>query len=109
MKKRLNFYKEQERWYADVPEFSKEENEMVFGADTFLERLSVGYENVTVEFSDTEDGESLFAYQLIEHDEEGGTYANKINPLQTMWLCNVTHFVFGEHPQEFFITYVNVF
>ena len=34
--KPLRFYKENDKWYADVPGVSKEDNEMVFGSDIFL-------------------------------------------------------------------------
>ena len=40
MKSKLRFYKEKEKWYADVPGVSKEDNEMVFGSDIFLEKIS---------------------------------------------------------------------
>ena len=36
----LRFYKNNDRWYADVPDHTEEENEMVLGADTFLEKIS---------------------------------------------------------------------
>ena len=32
MKRKLRFYKENEKWYADVPGVSKEDNEMIFGS-----------------------------------------------------------------------------
>lgn len=53
MKHKLRFYKENERWYADVPGVSKEGNEMVFGSDIFLEKISNGKPQVIVEFSNS--------------------------------------------------------
>ena len=48
MESKLSFYKEQERWYADIPEVSKEDNEMVLGADIFLDKVSLGYLTVNI-------------------------------------------------------------
>ena len=48
MKRKLRFYKENEKWYADVPGVSKEDNEMVFGSDIFLEKISNGKPQVIV-------------------------------------------------------------
>ena len=43
--------------------------------------------------------------KLVAHDEIGGTY--KVENLdgfkEDVWLCNVVHFLFGEHPEYIFI------
>lgn len=96
----ISFYKESDRWYADIPSVSKEDCEMVQGADLFLERLSLGYDKVEVDFSDVDNGNSIYSYHLIEHDENGGTYTNGN---ETFWLCNVTHDIFDEHPNMLYI------
>lgn len=101
---KINFYKEAERWYADTPYGTKEDNEMVFGADTFLERVSMGYDNVYVEITDKSVEKYDYCFKLIEHDEYGGTYANVDNDTQIFWLCNLTHDVCGEHPSIIYIT-----
>ena len=46
----ISFYKELDRGYADIPNVSKEDCEMVQGADLLLERLSLGYDKVDVDF-----------------------------------------------------------
>jgi hypothetical protein len=98
----IKFYKEAERWYADIPNVSKEDCEMVLGADDLLERLSMGFNNVIVQFSTCENENNVYSYNLIEHDDYGGTYQNIKNGEQ-FWLCNVTHDVCGEHPEKLFI------
>ena len=39
IKMRQRFFKLNSRWYADVPNHTLEENEMVCGADTLLEEI----------------------------------------------------------------------
>ena len=43
--------------------------------------------------------------KLVAHDEIGGTY--KVENLdgfkEDVWLCNVVHVLFGEHPEYIFI------
>lgn len=97
---RLAFYKEVGKWYADVPQKSKEENEMVFGADEFLEKVSLGYDKIAVTFSDEECEDAMYNFKLIEHDNCGGTYKNASNENEKIWLCNVVHEVCIEHPME---------
>lgn len=99
----ISFYKESDRWYADIPSVSKEDCEMVQGADLLLDRLSLGYDKVDVDFSDVDNGKSIYRYHLMEHDENGGTYTNGN---ETFWICNVTHDVFGEHPKMLYINKV---
>lgn len=109
--KKYTFYKEDDnKWYIDLPEFieqggSKEELEMVSGADTFLDILSVGYDKVSLYISNQPfmDAETI---QLDYTDPEnplGGAYYWLVNyknkPFSLkIWLCSVTLFVFGEYP-----------
>ena len=73
------------------------------GADLLLDRLSLGYDKVEVDFSDVDSGSSIYRYHLIEHDDNGGTYTNG---KETFWLCNVIHDVFDEHPKMLYINKV---
>jgi hypothetical protein len=104
----LTFYKENSKWYADVPQVPKEENEMVFGADTFLDKLSHGADIISIRFSDSESENAIYSFKLIEHDEYGATYQNINDVDEKMWLCNVVHDVCIEHPMELFILKVSV-
>ena len=104
MKRKLKFYKENERWYADVPGVSKEDNEMVFGSDIFLEKISNGKPQVLVEFSNSDEDDAIYAFRMTDHDEYGASYCEVHNEDEPIWLCYVAHEIFIEHPAEIFIT-----
>ena len=104
MKHKLRFYKENEKWYADVPGISKEDNEMIFGSDIFLEKISNGKPQVIVEFSNFDEDNAIYAFRMTDHDEYGASYCEVHNKVEPIWLCNVAHEVFVEHPAEIFIT-----
>ena len=108
MNNKLRFYKENERWYADIPNVSKEDNEMVFGSDIFLEKISNGKTQIEIEFTIDYPGNFIYGFSLIDHDEYGATYQSKINKEETIWLCNVAHEIFIEHPMEIFITDIKI-
>lgn len=103
---KLKFYKEESnKWYVDLPtwEGSKAELEMVSGADVLLDLLSKNGNNVKVEISTSEP----LDYELYKYDEdESGSYyfvwdIMKGEKLEfTVWLCNVSIFVFGFHPER---------
>ena len=108
----FKFYKEETgRWYVDLPEWEgeKAELEMVMGADSFLEILSQGENEVYVTLSDKEfeTAEKLELIDLgrIEGVElgSGAWYSLKeylnIPYDMEMWLCDVTKFVFGDFPK----------
>lgn len=111
--KRIEFYKENGQWYANVEGHSKEENEMVAGADKFLDSISMGKEYVSMNVSDKICPKCQFLFQRIDHDDYGATYIVVGNhpdapalgadcfsiPQKKFWLCNVVHTVFGEHPE----------
>ena len=104
MRYKLKFYKENERWYADVPGVSKEDNEMVFGSDVFLEKISNRKPQVIVEFSNSDEDNAIYAFKMTDHDEYGASYCDVHNEEEPIWLCNVAHEIFIEHPAEIFIT-----
>lgn len=108
MKSKLRFYKENDKWYADVPGVSKEDNEMVFGSDIFLEKISNGKLQVVIEFSNSDENEAIYAFRMTDHDEYGASYCDVHNEEEPIWLCNVAHEVFIEHPAEIFITDIKV-
>jgi hypothetical protein len=122
MKKR--FYKENEIWYIDLPEFleqglgSKFNLMMVDGSDDLLDILSKNGTEVYLEFSHLPfDGATytLRAQQLGKNQDllsrighalvSYGMYYN-VRELDNMriWLCPVTEFVFGgSYPREIFV------
>ena len=111
---RYRFYKEEGYWYADIPAHTKEENEMVDGADLLLDTLAGSLcDEITLTITN---GIGLFrrgeiVLQRKSHDEIGadyeiidGRYA-KAHALIgcRCWLCNVVHTLFHEHPERLVI------
>lgn len=119
MEKVVRFFKQDNRWYADVPNHTLEENEMVMGADVALDYLSKGKPEVRITMCDEHPGwNAPLVLHLREHDDEGAYYDVSGLLLMTfleatqqaftgnkpeVWVCNVTHDIFGEHPQHIYI------
>ena len=101
-------------WYADVPNHTLAENEMVAGSDTFLEEVDQMTDNdgeVHITCSDNNETGSFLAKLLMKnHYQFGATYiltgpmAEKHDAVgYELWICNVTHDVLGEHPKSIYI------
>jgi hypothetical protein len=95
------------RWFAEIPEWegSRDELEMVMGADWMLDLLSNGEDSIELYLSDEPfDG---YSYKLNFKEEiyEGATYLFNGNNIDnySVWLCGVTKFVFGKFPQTIFL------
>ena len=102
MTRRFKFYKEDNRWFADLPEWEgeKDDLEMVMGADILLEILSGNSDYCYVTFSDEPfDDAKILSY---DHNESTAGYYNNDawHGPSTIWLCYVTEFVFGYMPEE---------
>ena len=106
MIKEIRFFKQDGIWYADVPEHTLEENEMVAGSDRFLDDISCNSNEVIMRIS-TEEPESDYVAHLkmIEHDSVGASYKviSALEVPEKVWICNVTHTVLGEHPENIYI------
>ena len=100
---KIRFYERDCRWYADLPEYiaqggTEEECEMVAGADTWLEMLSKGKSNITLEISELPiEGSST---HLLKVDGEGNY--REFDSNHEMWLCSVTVYVFGHYPDKIY-------
>ena len=127
MKTELRFFKKNSKWYADVPGHTLEDNEMVMGTDTILDMIKGDDDEVTLSLSDESVEDSFLILKMISHDEYGAYYSPSgplytviLNQLsedldenseifeylssgQGVWICNVTHDVFGEHPKEIYV------
>jgi hypothetical protein len=115
MERRLKFEKDDDhRWYAVLPEWegSRDELEMVCGADTWLEILSQGEDHVWMTIAD-EPFENANHIELhgtgIYSGVEVGSGASYMLrdyigiPYELeMWLCDVTLFVFGKFPEKIY-------
>ena len=110
----FKFYRDEIGWFVDLPEWEGEkwELQMVMGADSFLDILSQGENEVFVTLS-TEpfnNCEELSFQHLgaIEGPEigEGAWYILNqylgIDFNLKMWLCDVTKFVFGNFPKNIY-------
>jgi hypothetical protein len=116
----FKFYKtEVGRWYVDLPEWegSVDELEMVAGADLFLDLLSESEQTVNVILSTVPfEGSDVLELQRLGDVEswelgEGAWYKlleyKGIDYELTMWLCDVTKFVFDEFPKNIYFCKVS--
>lgn len=112
--KTIIFYRDNGQWYADVPGHTQEENEMVAGADVFLDKMSIKLfdtDIIKISVSDNnETGEFIAKLIRKNHDDAGATYTvtGKLAEEtgfsgQDIWLCDVVHSVLGEHPESIYI------
>ncbi len=111
MKKTLTFEKwDNGKWFVIYPDYEglQEDLEMVDGADTLLEYLTTDGMYVSL-MADTESHSNWACLQLTEHDELGGTYeVLGVDGFdESVWLCNVVHAVFGEHPEAIFFKVID--
>ena len=95
---------------------------MVMGVDVALEYLAEERTELFITLTDEYPGWSVpLELKRKDHDDEGAYYTvsgllfmDFIEKLQNMslwggsepevWICNVTHDVFGEHPEHIYIT-----
>lgn len=118
MKQNVRFFKQGSNWYADIPNHSLEENEMVMGSDIALEFLAKGKSELTATLSDEDEKHSILTMTMSSHDDEGAYYKisgflynefmnnfidNPDNFINEIWICNVTHDVFGCHPKNIYL------
>ena len=122
METKLRFFKRDKKWYADVPNHTLEENEMIMGSDTALDLMSDNKDEIVLTLSDEDDEHSILTMTMKEHDSEGAYYIlsgflyNKFLDLfaldsstlpsditNEIWICNVTHDVFGSHPKNIYL------
>lgn len=112
----LKFYKEtNNRWYVYLPKWngSKDDLEMVAGADNMLEYMSKGNRHVFLALSEQEfeNADKLCFLRLATELENGAFYKlEKYRGIEInleMWLCDVTKFVFGSFPKAIFLLVVN--
>lgn len=113
MKRLFRFNREEDdfgtyRWYIDLPEYSglKADLEMVSGADIMLDKLSLT-DSVDCVISD---GSLVDWDLLLEPLGEEGYYITTSHKMQydgiSVWLCEVTKFVFGYYPENIYIKVV---
>ena len=115
--KTIKFKREPDyRWFAVLPEWegSKDELEMVLGADTMLEFLSEDNDEVSLCMSgeEFENSDKLEFVRFAVELNNGAYY--KLSSFRgieiniDMWLCDVTKFVFGSFPKVIYISVINI-
>jgi hypothetical protein len=125
MKLTKRFYKENDIWYIDLPEFleaglgTKQNLMMVAGADLMLDNLSNNGTEITLTFADEpfEGSQNTLHKKRIGLDKKllalighapvdyGAYYDWKENNNQSVWLCPVTEYVFqGGYPETIYVS-----
>ncbi len=114
--KSYKFYKEYDnRWYIDLPKWegTKEELEMVCGADTMLEYFAEGNNEVELCISEKyfDNSDKLEFIRLADKIENGAFYLLReykdIEFNLELWLCDVTLWVFDKFPKNIYISVIN--
>ena len=112
--KQHRFYREGGGWYIDLPEYlegggSKGDLAMVAGADTMLDIVAGDNKEVTLQINiqPFDGSDELVLTQLCDPMMGGGYYfMNRFEGKevgQSMWLCDVTTFVFGYMPERIYV------
>lgn len=108
----LKFIKENNRWYYDFKwwGFSKDNLEMVAGADTLCEKYADGDEARVKIIASRKKlnkpgyieyvGEDMRDYGLKDHIVLGRVYSR---PKESFWICPVTLFVLGRYPNYIYL------
>lgn len=106
----LNFVKLANLWYAQLPEYTGDidELEMIAGADDMCETLDFNGDGLVqtivqdIPFKEGKTGKT-FTLNLVKSSEDDG--ADYICPEleQKVWLCDVTKYVFGQFPKTIYI------
>ena len=112
--KTYKFIKTGQDWYIDLPEFIQQggsigDLQMVDGADKMLDMMAGNESAVTLCIAKEkfEGADILTLTEKCNPYVGGGYYIMKqyegqeIN--RTMWLCQVTEFVFGDIPEQIFV------
>jgi len=110
----LRFYKEEkDKWYADIIGWTERKSalRMVAGADTLLDMIAKGRDEVYLHFSEDEIKDSDVLIFKRKTWINGATYqlnhylGNDIK--MKVWLCNVTLHVLGKFPKAIYFKEVD--
>jgi hypothetical protein len=120
----LNFYRNNNRWFIDLPEYLEaggdvDDLEMIFGADTFLSdrciigsdvvRMNVetekvsGYSELVKSSNDLEHGAFYVHVEQVPYSYDCNTEPDYTPTIrEVVWLCDVVKFIFGKFPQTIY-------
>jgi hypothetical protein len=112
--KPYKFIKTGQEWYIDLPGFIEQggsigDLQMVDGADKMLDMMADNQDSITLYVAKEffEGADMLTLTEKCDPYIGGGYYSMKhyegeeIN--RSMWLCQVTEFVFGDIPSQIFV------
>lgn len=103
----LKFYKEKDnRWFVDLPDWtgSKDDLEMVMGADTMLDYISPDESEVWLSMSEEPFDNHQYTLDFKEEIYDGAFYTLKGKNIELdIWLCAVTKFVFNNYPLKIYL------
>jgi hypothetical protein len=108
------FIKTGHEWFIDLPEYlaqggTKEDLQMVEGADKMLDMMAGNSDNVTLRIAKEpfDNADLLVLTEKCDPYIGGGYYLMKyyegMEVNRSMWLCQVTEFVFGDLPEKIFV------
>ena len=111
---KYQFYKSTTDWFIDLPEYIEQggtigDLQMIDGADTMLDIMAKGADSISLLISRSpfEGADMLVLKEKCDPYLGGGYYfMEKFENLavhQTMWLCQVTEFVFRDIPEQIFV------
>jgi hypothetical protein len=104
----FRFYKTVEgEWYVDLPEWegSREDLQMVAGADNWLDIMSEGDYELVIRLSDQNFPGSYPMFQTKPGDTGMYYHIPQYMDIKfglNIWLCDVTRFVFGYFPEKIY-------
>jgi hypothetical protein len=107
------FYKKGDNWFIDLPDFllgggSIDDLQMIDGADKMLDLISENGNSVLLYISSFpfDEADELILIEKCDPFVGGGNYLlksfEKKEVNKTIWLCQVTEFVFGQIPSKIF-------
>ena len=112
--KSYKFIKTGSDWYIDLPEYIEKggtigDLQMVDGADKMLDMMATGADTVLLSVSEKpfEAADELILTERCDPFIGGAYYMMKryngeeIN--RSLWLCQVTAFIFGDLPEKIFV------
>ena len=108
MIQKVKFYKEKSgRWYIDLPEWegTKEDLEMVLGADDLMNLIAQGDDEIYVQVGDEKfpGANQMIMVEMGSIDMGGAWYlvpsVGQIEFNPRIWICDVTKFIFGQFPE----------
>lgn len=116
--RKYRFYKNELGWFIDLKffPFNKAWLSMVAGADTLLDRISMGRDNINLQISTSpipySDGvleltQKLGTWKGAMYEGKKGFTNDERVEIDSIWLCPATLWVFWKYPKKIYFKIVN--